>query len=154
MVIHNSLNNNNTVANFFSSDLANDLGINSRVDNQTNASSGIIIRPIVNAATINNNPEGYQIVINNNVIYIYVINNAGALYALQTLRQLWNQNKTLTAATITDYPRFKYRGVLLDMSRHFFTQAEIENLLDIALVHKLNTLNYAQGIWLAAIYSG
>ena len=141
IVIHNGLNNDNTVANFFSNDLATDLEINASVDNQTSASSGIVIESIANVATINNNPEGYQIVIKNNVIYVYAINNAGVLYALQTLRQLWNQNKILTAATITDYPRFKYRGVLLDSSRHFFTLTDIENLLDLALVHKLNTLH-------------
>lgn len=47
----------------------------------------------------------------------------------------------LQAATITDYPRFKYRGILLDDARHFFTVNEIEKLIDLMAAHKLNTLH-------------
>lgn len=141
LVIHNLLSGaDNTVANFMKEDLAKDLGISASVDNAA-ATSGIVIKTISDSALINNNPEGYLINISGNAIVIEVLNNTGAFYALQSLRQLWNQSATLNGATIVDYPRFKYRGVLLDSSRHFFSVPEIESLIDIAATHKLNTLH-------------
>lgn len=140
VTIHNTLNNDNTIANFFVADLLSDLKVSATVDNQT-AASGIVISKMSDPTLINNNPEGYQIVLTNNVINIYALNNTGILYALQTLRQLWNQSTALPAGTITDYPRFKYRGVLLDTARHFFNVDDIKHLIDIAATHKLNTLH-------------
>ena len=138
--IHNDLNSDNTVANFFAADLLGDLHIAATVDNQVET-TGIVINKITNSDTIDNNPEGYQIIITNDAINVYALNNTGVFYALQTLRQLWNQSATIPAGTITDYPRFKYRGVLLDAARHFFTVAHVESLLDLAAAHKLNTLH-------------
>lgn len=143
MIIHNSLSNDNTVATFLQQDLAKDLNISTSIDNSSSADNGIIIKTITNPSDINNNPEGYQIIIGTNKITINAMTNAGAFYALQTLRQLWNVNQgTIAQATITDYPRFSYRGILLDSSRHFFSVAEVESLIDIASTHKLNTLHW------------
>jgi hexosaminidase len=141
LVIHNALNSDNTVADFLATDLLADLTITASVDNNSSATTGIIISSITDAATIANNPEGYQIVIGNSVAHIYASNNTGVFYALQTLRQLWNQSANLPAGTIIDYPRFKYRGVLLDTARHFFSVDDIETLIDLAATHKLNTLH-------------
>ena len=141
--IHNAFNSDNTVADFFQEYLANDLKITASIDNSSAANNGILVQQISNPGVINNNPEGYQITINGNQIVINVMNNAGAFYALQTLRQLWNVNSgTIKQATITDYPRFAYRGILLDSSRHFFSVAEVESLVDITATHKLNTLHW------------
>ncbi len=140
LAIHNTLNNDNTIANDIQTDLASDINISATVDNNS-ASTGIIISQLTNPSQIESNLEGYQIVISNTAINIYALNNTGAFYALQTLRQLWNQSSILSGATITDYPRFKYRGVTLDTARHFFSVAEIETLIDLAATHKLNTLH-------------
>lgn len=141
LVIHNLLTgSDNSIANFFKTDLAKDLLIVSSIDN-ISATSGIILKTISDPALIANNPEGYLITISNTAITIEASNNTGAFYALQSLRQLWNQSPTIAAATITDYPRFKYRGVVLDTARHFFSVPEIESLIDIAATHKLNTLH-------------
>lgn len=88
-----------------------------------------------------NNPEGYRLQIANNNIVISASTPAGAFYAIQTLRQLWNQYKSLPGLDIEDYPRFKYRGILLDVSRHFFTVNEIKKILDVMAAQKLNTLH-------------
>lgn len=143
IVIHNQLNSDNTVASFFQKDLGKDLSILATIDNNTNISinTGIIIKTINNPTQIANNPEGYIITITSNAIIIEAENNTGVFYALQSLRQLWNQSATLAGASIIDYPRFKYRGVLLDVSRHFFSLNEIKSLIDIAATHKLNTLH-------------
>lgn len=141
LIIHNLLNQDNNVAKFIQQNLTSDLSIQSTINN-TPANTGIIIQQISNPDEINNNPEGYKITITSGAITIDVSNNTGAFYALQTLRQLWNQSTTLTNATIIDYPRFQYRGVLLDSSRHFFSKNEVESLIDLAAAHKLNTLHW------------
>lgn len=101
-----------------------------------------------NSATITiqktnmNNPEGYGLTITSNGINIKAESYAGVFYALQTLKQLIYQNPTtLPAVEITDYPRFKYRGILLDVSRHFFSIKEIKSFIDLMAMQKLNTLH-------------
>lgn len=142
IAIHNNLNQDNAIANYFKVDLASDLNISATVDNLSSASSGIIIKQITDPNIINNNPEGYQIIISSASIQINALNQTGAYYALQTLRQLWSQNNGVVAnATIVDYPRFQYRGVLLDTARHFLSVTEIQNIIDITAAHKLNTIH-------------
>ncbi len=140
IVIHNLLEGSNAVASLFASSLTNDLGISAKIDN-SNIDTGIIIKKITDPAVINNNPEGYQIQIQTDRIVINVLNDTGLFYAYQTLRQLWNQSATIQNATIIDYPRFRYRGLLLDTARHFFTPNEIKKLIDLMAAHKLNTLH-------------
>lgn len=138
--IHNLLSTNNTVATMFQTDLAKDLTIHVAVDNQ-NADTGIIINKI-SPDLIRDNPEGYIIKIQPTAITISAMNDTGVFYALQTLRQLWNQNSNqLQDAKIIDYPRFKYRGILLDTARHFFTVKQIKHFIDLMAAHKLNTLH-------------
>ena len=43
---------------------------------------------------------------------------------------------------IEDRPRFKWRGFMLDVSRHFFSKAEVETVLDLMALHKLNTFHW------------
>lgn len=58
------------------------------------------------------------------------------------MRNLWNStNGHLPGLTIIDYPRFKYRGVLLDVARHFYSTKTIKKLIDVMAAQKLNTLH-------------
>ncbi len=141
LIIHNEFNSDNTVANIFARDLQHDLHIAANIDNLPAQNSGIIIKKISDPSLINGSPEGYHINITNSSIIISVENLTGAYYALQTLRQLWSQNHALSGMDIIDFPRFKYRGVLIDLSRHYFTPQEIYTLIDILGVHKINTLH-------------
>lgn len=144
VTIHNQLNADNTVATYWSAIIKKDWQISKKVlvDNDANANDGIIITPISDPKAINNNPEGYRLTISSNGILIETLTEAGAYYALQTLRQLWSQNpQNLPSLSITDYPRFKYRGVLLDTARHYFTPSEIDKLIDVMASQKLNTLH-------------
>ena len=60
-----------------------------------------------------------------------------------TLRQLWFQLDTpLPAMEIYDAPRFKYRGILLDVARHYLTVPQIKNFIDVMAAAKLNTLHW------------
>lgn len=139
--IHTTLPNDSVVPFFFTANLARDLKINAVVDYDKNANNDIIIKKIINPNLIKQNPEGYQIQITHQNIVISVLNDTGEFYALQTLRQLWNQNRSLPIVTIIDYPRFKYRGLMLDVARHFFSIAEIKKFIDLMAAHKLNSLH-------------
>lgn len=72
----------------------------------------------------------------------------GARHALETLSQLmeYEENRdtlmVLSTANIVDSPAFKYRGILLDTSRNFFTIEEIERTLDAMAANKLNTFHW------------
>ena len=51
-------------------------------------------------------------------------------------------NVELPAATINDYPRFAYRGMMLDVSRHFFPVDSVKTYLDILALHNQNTFHW------------
>ena len=91
--------------------------------------------------------EGYLLTISNNQVVIEAADKAGAYYGIQTLELLWyhaqeNNNGVIPAVKIQDKPRFQYRGVLLDVSRHFFKIKTIKNLIDAMSAQKLNTLHW------------
>ncbi|MBP7847377.1 MAG: family 20 glycosylhydrolase, partial [Burkholderiales bacterium] len=86
------------------------------------------------------NPEAYAINITTNKILISSNTRTGGFYAVQTLRQIFVQyGRNIPTMTINDAPRFKYRGLMLDSARHYFTPNEIQNLLDLMALQKLNT---------------
>ncbi len=109
---------------------------------QNGSAYQIKVRKLASPETINNDPEGYVLTINKDSAVIEVCNRPGIFYAYQTLSQLlYSSNGDLPCLKIVDYPRFKYRGVLLDTARHFFRVEEVEKLIDIISAHKLNTLH-------------
>ena len=96
-------------------------------------------------------PEAYSLVVTEKRIEIKAAKPAGFFYALQTLRQLLpieiespnaptNTEWLVPAVNITDVPSFKWRGFMLDVSRHFFTKAEVLKLIDNLAFHKINSL--------------
>lgn len=91
------------------------------------------------------NPEGYQLTVSDNIIAITGKTTAGVFYALQTLRQLI-QNKHgytyIPAVTISDAPRFPYRGMHLDVGRHFFPIDFIKKYIDLLALHKMNKFHW------------
>lgn len=89
--------------------------------------------------------EGYKLSISGSEIKI-IAKGAGLFYAIQTLIQLFPNQKAGTAIlpclTIEDQPRFAYRGLMLDVSRHFFSVAQIKDLLDLMAAYKLNKFHW------------
>ena len=71
---------------------------------------------------------------------------AGLFYGMQTLTQLLPLELKpaieLPALEITDHPRFGYRGVLLDVGRHFFTVTYLKKYLDLMAQYKFNTFHW------------
>ena len=84
--------------------------------------------------------EGYAIVTAEESVYITAKTSAGAFYALQTIRQLVESGEWLTGA-IVDYPRFDYRGILIDISRHFRTVEFLKRQIDMMARLKMNRLH-------------
>ncbi len=93
--------------------------------------------------------EAYLLDINESKITIKASSEAGYFYAFQTLLQLApvsEEKKTRTELlfdqlTITDAPRFKWRGAMLDISRHFFGSETIKQLIDQMAAQKMNRLH-------------
>ena len=66
----------------------------------------------------------------------------GMFYGLQTIRQLLTPDGRLPAVRIEDAPRFAYRGLHLDVSRHFFPVDAIKRYIDAMAAFKLNTFHW------------
>ncbi|WP_017606224.1 beta-N-acetylhexosaminidase [Nocardiopsis alkaliphila] len=98
--------------------------------------------------------EGYRLIVDSEGAIIVGNDPAGAFYGAQTLRQLlppevyrdaplgtrpaqWR----LPAVHVTDSPRFRWRGVMLDIARHFQPKREILRFIDLMALHKLNVLH-------------
>lgn len=92
--------------------------------------------------------EAYTININNKNIKISGFTSAGVFYGVQTLRKSLpicnaiNNPIVLPAAEIKDAPRFKYRGMMLDCSRHFFSIDFIKKFIDLIALHNMNTFHW------------
>lgn len=87
-------------------------------------------------------PEGYRLNVTAAGIEIAASQPAGAFYGIQTLRQLLPGRATLPCLAIADQPRFGWRGLMLDSSRHFQTPDEIRRWLDWLAMHKLNVFHW------------
>lgn len=90
--------------------------------------------------SLSGGPEGYELQVSKEGITMKAGSEAGLFYGQQTLRQLLTP-EGLPYVTIKDEPRFKYRGLHLDVSRHFFEKEEVKKLLDVMSHYKLNTLH-------------
>ena len=95
-------------------------------------------------------PEGYRLTITEDAVTIQTADDAGAFYAEQTLRQLRGpdafraaniSHDPLPHGVVEDYPRFRWRGCLLDVARHFMPKAGVLRFIDLLAAHKLNVLH-------------
>ena len=85
--------------------------------------------------------EGYGLEVNRSGIKIIAATSAGAFYGKQTLRQLITE-QGVRCVSIKDIPRFSYRGIHLDVSRHFFKKEEILKILDEMGRYKFNNFHF------------
>ena len=86
--------------------------------------------------------ESYRLEVHRKGIDITAHSTAGVFYALQTLAQLARDKSELSVTTIEDAPRFPYRGLHLDVSRHFFNVDYIKKQLDRVAAYKINRLHW------------
>ncbi len=116
-------------------------------------------QPIDNVITLKLDPklplndEGYTLVSTAAGVTITGRTPAGVFYGVQTLRQLLpvaafdsRRNDILTwtvpAVQIEDEPRFAWRGLHLDVARHFFSVDEVKHFIDLLALHKFNTFHW------------
>ncbi|MFD8499802.1 family 20 glycosylhydrolase [Amycolatopsis sp. NPDC059657] len=115
----------------------------------TPAADGITL--LLNGAPASVGQQGYQLVSTATTVVLRAITTDGLFGGVQTLRQLlpgkiesatvqtgpW----TIPGATILDYPRFAYRGAMLDVARHFHPVASVKRYIDQLAQYKINNLH-------------
>ena len=99
-----------------------------------------------NADTINTNKESYELNIAANKITISAFSGQGIFYGIQTLIQLIPFEKkneiSIPWQHIADSPTFKWRGMHLDVARHFFPKESIKKYIDYLAMYKMNTFHW------------
>ncbi|MFK7748693.1 MAG: beta-N-acetylhexosaminidase [Kordia sp.] len=136
-----------TVATIFNEFIEEKLGYRLITDNTPDKNSISFIHD----KTIENE-EGYELVVDTSTIIIKAKTTKGAFYGFQTLRQFFPptlENKTfpnkeiqLQNAFVKDAPRFSYRGMHLDVSRHFYSVEFIKKYIDLLSQLKINTFHW------------
>ena len=130
---------------FFSSFVIKGLKV---VQSKPNANSKNIEISLNSIADESIGKEGYSLKIRQNKVELKANNVIGVFYALQSLDQLFdfnaksNGNVVLPACTITDFPRFGWRGLMLDVSRHFFSTSDVKKYIDWMSKYKFNVLHW------------
>jgi len=87
------------------------------------------------------NSEGYKVIVNTDGIKISASKKAGLFYGCITLLQIISKTN-IPFCEIEDEPRFKWRGMHLDVSRHFFPIEFIKRYIDLLSLHKLNVFHW------------
>lgn len=90
--------------------------------------------------------DNYNLTMKENGITINGNSSAGVFYGVQSLIQLLPTTKSavlkIPSVVIIDYPRFDYRGMHLDVSRHFFDVAFVKQYIDYLALHKMNYFHW------------
>ncbi|MDX9782385.1 MAG: family 20 glycosylhydrolase [Bacteroidales bacterium] len=121
-----------------------------KIDNKKSAENSIVLS-LVSDQTIK--PEGYILEITQAGVAIKASSSAGIFYGIQSLLQLMPasvysgkstaaDNWKLASVKIEDYPRFGYRGMMLDVSRTFFDAGTVKRYIEWLSYHKINTLHW------------
>ena len=97
--------------------------------------------------------EAYTLDVSADSVRIAAGDAAGFFYGYQTLKQLLpveiyggtvqaGVSWTVPAVSIEDWPRFKWRGLMLDSARHFVEIEDVKRFIDLMAIHKFNTLHW------------
>lgn len=85
------------------------------------------------------NKEAYTIQVDATGIRVRAVTPEGVFRAIQTLLKTLQPTFTdavyFPSVTMTDYPRFSYRGLMLDVSRHFSNVEEVKRAIDLLALH-------------------
>ncbi len=129
-------------ANFLSQYIKDQCGIEINTSTDSKTKKSIVLRLDLKSAA----PEAYRIVVNPQQIIVSACTENGIFYGIQTLRKSIPTEKStiveFPAATVNDAPRFPYRGMHLDVARHFFSVDEVKTYIDILALHNVNTFHW------------
>lgn len=126
--------------------LSNHFHLSNKIISTSGKSSNVnSIIEITTKSNFNIPNEGYELKITPQKISLSG-EGSGLFYGMQSLLQLLsdgtNGGFTVPCMEIKDYPRFRYRGLMLDVSRHFFDVNTVKQLIDIMAQYKLNTFHW------------
>lgn len=92
------------------------------------------------------NPDAYRLTVTDKKITITAPTEAGVFYGIQTLRKslpvVAEAEVALPQVVVNDAPRFGYRGMMLDVSRHFFSVDSVKRYIDILALHNINRFHW------------
>lgn len=129
-------------AEFLASYIKTQTGIELKVQEGEGGKGGILLQ----LGLANENPEAYQLKVDVGQVVIKAPSEAGVFYGIQTLRKAVDvaegANIELPAVEINDQPRFGYRGMMLDVGRHFFSMDEIKTYIDMMALHNINRFHW------------
>jgi len=91
--------------------------------------------------------EGYRLDVTDQGVTIRASTHAGIFYGIQTLRQLLPVREprgapTVREVSVEDWPRFPYRGMHLDVGRHFFPVSFVKRYIDLLAMYKMNRFHW------------
>jgi hexosaminidase len=96
--------------------------------------------------------EGYELTVTSSLVTVKAFKPAGLFRGLQTVRQLLPASVesatlqpgpwTMATGTVRDYPRFSWRGSMLDVARHFFSVTDVKRYIDLMAYYKLNVFHF------------
>ena len=139
------------IASLFAEQVKITSGIKLKIRTATNNTTNVIIfEPIQNDEL---GTEGYRLLVNNDKIVLQANAANGFFYAVQTMFQMLppeiygsqkvkNVNWTIACVEIYDSPRFGYRGMHLDVCRHFFSIEFVKKYIDILAMQKMNRFHW------------
>ena len=107
-----------------------------------NTKTNSIRLELVDAIEGISSPEGYSVHVGEDGVSIKALSDAGLFYGVQSLIQLAEQGKgRVQFVDIVDEPRFPYRGIMLDVSRHFRSKEFVKKQIDLLSHYKFNRLH-------------
>ena len=119
-------------------------GTEVRVSDKEKSSNAIILA----VDSTMGHPEGYKLQITPEKVLLTGGSEAGVFYGIETIPkalQLLKDGKVaaaLPAGTVTDFPRFRYRGFMIDVGRHFFPVSYLKQMIDLMALHNINYFHW------------
>ena len=104
------------------------------------SADAIVLKQVAELSGVNSE-EGYVLTSTKKGVEVQAKTGAGLFYGVQTLLQMAAEGNKVAFGTITDEPRFEYRGMMLDVSRHFFGLDFVKKQIDAMAYYKLNRLH-------------
>lgn len=119
-------------------------GTEVRVSDKEKSSNAIILA----VDSTMGHPEGYKLQITPEKVLLTGGSEAGVFYGIQTIHKalpILKDDKVaaaLPAGTVTDFPRFRYRGFMIDVGRHFFPVSYLKQMIDLMALHNINYFHW------------
>ena len=110
------------------------------VASEAPSANAIVLKQVAELPNVKS-AEGYVLTTTKQGVTIEATSGAGLFYGVQTLLQMTQEANKVAMGTIIDEPRFEYRGMMLDVSRHFFGLDFVKKQIDAMAYYKLNRLH-------------